>query len=139
VSQRKEVVIKRKGQSNQPFLYLNKPMRLIIRIVSILIILLGVIHLTYAFPLHVNENTLWFVGAGLAIIFAGLINFVVIERSGSKFSLIIAVIVNAINFGMFCFALAVYNEPMCYVNLVISGISTIAFIVTLIRTYQISN
>jgi hypothetical protein len=139
VSQRKEVVIKRKGQSNQPFLYLNKPMRLIIRIVSILIILLGVIHLTNAFPLHVNENTLWFVGAGLAIIFAGLINFVVIERSGSKFSLIIAVIVNAINFGMFCFALAVYNEPMCYVNLVISGISTIAFIVTLIRTYQISN
>jgi hypothetical protein len=103
------------------------------------IILLGVIHLRYAFPLQVNENMLWYVGAGMAVIFAGLINFVAVERGGSKFSLIIAVIVNALNFGMFCFALAVYNEPFCYINLTISGISTIAFIATLIKTYKISN
>jgi hypothetical protein len=50
-------------------------MRVVVRIVSILIILLGVIHLRYAFPLQVNENMLWFVGAGMAVIFAGLINF----------------------------------------------------------------
>ena len=114
-------------------------MRVVIKIVSILIILLGVIHLRYAFPLQVNENMLWYVGAGMTVIFAGLINFVAIERGGSKFSLIIAVIVNAITFGMFCFALAVYNEPFCYINLTISGISTIAFIATLIKTYKISN
>ena len=114
-------------------------MRLVIKIVSILIILLGVIHLWYSFPLQVNEYSLQYVGAGMAVIFAGLINFVAIERSGSKLSLVIALIVNALNFAMFCFALAVFNEPMCYINLIITGTSTIAFITTLIKTYRISN
>ena len=51
-----------------------------------------------------NTDTLWFVGAGMAIIFAGLLNLVVIDRGGSKFTKLIAVITNAANFTMFCFA-----------------------------------
>lgn len=57
-----------------------------------------------------NTDTLWFVGAGMAIIFGGLLNLIAIDRGGSKFSKAIAVFVNSFNTAMFCFALSILNE-----------------------------
>ncbi len=79
-----------------------------------------------------NTVTLWFVGAGMAIIFAGLLNLVAIDRGGSKFKKAIAIITNAFNCAMFCFALPILNEPQVYVGIVIFLISTSAFIYSLI-------
>jgi hypothetical protein len=73
----------------------------LIKIVSYVIILLGVVHISFAFPLHMNTDTLWFVGAGMAIIFAGLLNLVAIDGGGSKFTKSVAVIVNAFNCTLF--------------------------------------
>ena len=43
-----------------------------------------------------NTDTLWFVGAGMAIIFAGLLNLVAIDRGGSKFTKAVATIQNGL-------------------------------------------
>lgn len=80
-----------------------------------------------------NTDTLWFVGAGMAIIFAGLLNLVAVDRNGSKFTKSLAVIVNALNCTMFCFALPILNEPQVYVGITIFLITTVAFILVLVR------
>ncbi len=92
-------------------------MHRIIKAVSYIIILLGIVHISFAFPLRMNTDTLWFVGAGMAIIFTGLLNLVAIDRGGSKFTKTIAVLVNAFNCTLFCFALPILNEPQVYVGI----------------------
>ena len=89
-------------------------MNKLIVIVSAFIILLGVIHIGFAFPLYMNTYTFWFIGAGMAIILAGLLNFVAIDRGGSRFTKTIAIIVNAINCAGFCFSLPILNQPQVY-------------------------
>ena len=84
-----------------------------------------------------NTDTLWFVGSGMAIIFAGLLNLVAIDRGGSKFTKAIAVIVNAFNCIMFCFALAILNEPQVYIGITIFFITTVAFIIQLTKDARI--
>jgi hypothetical protein len=105
----------------------------LIKIVSYIIILLGIVHISFAFPLNMNTNTLWFVGAGMAIIFSGLLNLVAIDRGGSKFTKGVAVIVNAFNCILFCFALPILNQPQVYVGITIFLITTVAFIIDLAR------
>jgi len=90
-------------------------------------------HISFAFPLHLNTDTLWFVGSGMAIIFTGLLNLVAIDRGGSKFTKAIAVFTNAFNGIGFCFALPILNEPQVYVGIIIFLITTVAFIVELIK------
>ena len=80
-----------------------------------------------------NTDTLWFIGAGMAIIFSGLLNFVAIDRGGSKFTKWIAVLTNAFNCAMFCFALMIINEPQVYVGITIFLITTIAFLIDLTK------
>ncbi len=83
-----------------------------------------------------NTGTLWFVGSGMAIIFAGLLNLIAIDRGGSKFTKVVAVIVNAFNCIMFCFALPILNQPQVYVGITIFLITTIAFISSLVTARQ---
>ena len=108
-------------------------MNKVIKIVSYIIILLGIIHISCAFPLHKDTETLWFVGAGMAIIFAGLLNLVAIDKGGSKFTKLIAIFTNAFNCIGFCFALPILNQPQVYVGIIIFLIVVIAFIIELIK------
>ena len=108
-------------------------MHKLIKIMSCIIILLGIVHIGFAFPLFMNSDTIWFVGAGMAIIFSGLLNFVAIDRGGSKFTKGIAVITNAINCTLFFFALPILNEPQVYAGISIFLITTVAFIVEVSR------
>ncbi len=85
-----------------------------------------------------NTDTLWFVGAGMSIIFAGLLNLVAIDRGGSKFTKLVAVITNALNCIMFCFALPILNEPQVYVGITIFLITTVAFIFEVIKHKSIN-
>ena len=84
-----------------------------------------------------NTDTLWFVGAGMSIIFAGLLNLVAIDRGGSKFTKSIAIFVNALNCAMFCFALPILNEPQVYVGIAVFLVTTVAFIMNSIRNMRI--
>jgi len=108
----------------------------LIRILSCLIILLGIIHIGFAFPLQADTYTLWFVGAGMAIIFAGLLNLVAIDRGGSRFTKTIAVVTNAMNCLGFCFALPILNQPQVYVGIIIFLITTVSFLIGLIKQEQ---
>jgi hypothetical protein len=93
------------------------------------------VHVSFAFPFQMNEGTLWFTGAGMAIIFAGLLNYVAIDRNGSKFTKAVAVLVNAFTCGMFLFALPILGEPQVYIGIIIFAIATICFIILLIQDY----
>ena len=105
----------------------------LIKIVSYLIILLGIVHISFAFPLLLKPATLWFIGAGMAIIFAGLLNLVAIDRGGSKFTKVIAIISNALNCAMFCFALPILNEPQIYLGITLFLVTTVAFLIDLLK------
>ena len=91
------------------------------------------VHISFAFPLHMNTDTLWFVGAGMAIIFSGLLNLVAIDRGGSKFTKAIAIVTNAFNFTMLCCALPILGEPQIYFGILIFMIATIVFIIDITR------
>lgn len=105
----------------------------LIRIISAIIILLGIVHISFAFPLHMNTETLWFTGAGMAIIFSGFLNLAAIDRGGSVFTKGLAFITNAINCALFAFAVPVLDQPQVYIGIVIFLIAMLAFAVELIR------
>lgn len=65
----------------------------------------------------------------MAVIFAGLLNFVAVDRGGSAFTKVVAIITNAPNCVMFCLALPILNEPQVYVGVGVFLITTIAFFV----------
>lgn len=112
---------------------MNVSVHSLIRILSYIIILLGIVHISFALPFQMNTETLWFVGAGMAIIFSGLLNLVAIDRGGSIFTNVIAVVTNAFNGTLFCFALLILNEPQVYVGITVFLITTVAFIILLTR------
>jgi hypothetical protein len=99
----------------------------LIKIISGFQLLLGIVHIGFAFPLQQNTDTLWFVGSGMAIIFAALLNFVAVDRVDSTFTRAIAVAVNALTFALFSFALLVLKEPQVYVGMAVFLITTISF------------
>jgi hypothetical protein len=108
----------------------------LIKIISVVIVLLGIVHISFAFPIYLNTDTLWFVGAGFAIIFSGLINLIAIENGGTKFSLWIAFLCNAFNCALFCIALTILNEPQVYFGIIIFLLAAISFLVEVLRLYK---
>lgn len=112
-------------------------MNVVIKTVSAVIVLLGIVHISFAFPIHMNEGTMWFVGSGFAIIFAGLLNLIAID-SGTKTSKAIAAVVNAMCCFLFLFfALPILNEPQVYVGIIIFAIATVCFVGLLIKKKKI--
>lgn len=56
-------------------------MKFLTKAIPIAVILLGLIHTYFAFFCHyMDVDNLWFLGACFAIIFAGLLNIVAIDR-----------------------------------------------------------
>ena len=100
----------------------------IIKISSVFIILLGIVHVSFALPFQLTEDTLWFVGSGFAVLFSGLLNLVAIDRGGSVFTKIIAAIVNAVNTVLFFAALKIIGEPQVYLGIALSSVATFSFI-----------
>ena len=95
-------------------------MKQFLQIVSLLIILLGLIHIGFALAFEGGTGTLWFVGAGIAIVFAGLINLVALD-SGTSFSFWIALLGNVVLLFLFCVAVSLLNEPQVYVGMAYSS------------------
>src|SRR6188474_2677431 len=108
-------------------------MKTIIKVISAVLILFGLFHISRCFPFHMNTDDLWFIGTGIAIIFAGLLNLLAIDRGGSKFTKIVAVTVNAFNFAMSCFALQMLDNAQVYVGITIFAITTICFSILLFK------
>lgn len=103
----------------------------LLKILSWIILLLGAVHIRFAFPLHPNADTLWFTGSGMAIVFAGLLNLVALDRGGSFFTKSLALAANACLGALFGFALVILHEPQVYVGLALFVLTTVSFIIEL--------
>jgi hypothetical protein len=89
---------------------------------------LGLVHICFAFPLEADTYMLWFVGAGMAIIFAGLLNLVALDRGGSAFTITVAVMCNTAVFAGFLLAIPILNQPQVYIGMVLFLAAAICFL-----------
>lgn len=104
------------------------------------IILLGLVHSYFAFFCrYMDIDTLWFLGSGFAIIFAGLLNIVAIDRGGSKATNLIALGTNLLMCIMFCFALPLIHGPQVYIGITIFLLPAIAFFVRIKSGGKVNN
>jgi hypothetical protein len=86
-------------------------------LVVVLILLLGCIHSLIAlFCREFNEDNLWFLGSGMAILFSGVINILrILNHSGSV--RVAAITVNLSVVMLFVLALWVLPEAQVYVGI----------------------
>ena len=90
-------------------------------ILSFIIILLGILHISFVFPIEeFNADTLWFLGTGVAIIFSGLINLISIKFS-EKFIRSICMLTNFIMMFLFIISLFALQEIQVYVGAILFG------------------
>ena len=90
-------------------------------ILSFIIILLGILHISFVFPIEeFNTDTLWFLGTGVAIIFSGLINLIAI-RFSEKFIRIICMLTNFIMMFLFIISLFALQEIQVHVGVILFG------------------
>ncbi len=94
-------------------------------VVTLSMLLLGLIHSFMGFYCKVlNENALWFVGAGVAIIFAGLFNLLVCIQT-NKTARIITMMVNTLMAALFVFATQVLHGPQVYIGITLFVLAAI--------------
>lgn len=98
-------------------------------VVTMLILLLGAVHIGIGFYCRqVSEDTLWFIGAGVAILFAGLFNLLM-NVVTAKPACIITLIVNAATLGLFVYAIQVLAGVQVYIGIGLFASATVlAFI-----------
>ena len=112
-------------------------MKVIIKAFSIAIILLGLIHTYVAFFCHyMDEDNLWFLGSGFAVIFAGLLNFIAAYKVGSKLTAAIALVINLIMCTMFFYALPILNNTQIYIG---TSLFALASVLSLINGLKYTN
>ena len=86
-------------------------------VVTYLIIMMGMVHIYFARCLEEFDTyTLWFIGSGIAIIFAGLINLI---RTKSKENIVywVCLLTNFLNGGLFIVALKALQDPQVYLGI----------------------
>lgn len=96
------------------------------KIVPALIMIFGLIHISFAFPLNDLEiDTLLFIGAGLAIVFAGVINLLALTSSQSIVIKFVSLTCNAIMFSLFVVGTSIMMEPQIFIGIFLFLISTL--------------
>jgi len=92
---------------------------------SYIIIFFGIIHLYFTSCLEAfDEYALWFIGAGIAIIFAGFINLIR-AKSSEKIVFTICILTNFIMTSLFVVALFAMHKPQVYIGIMLSAIALI--------------
>lgn len=76
-----------------------------------------------------NEDALWFIGSGIAIILAGLFNMLVCMNEGRTVQ-IVTVIVNVFITGLFVAAMQVLHGPQVYIGITLF---LLAAVLTMLR------
>ena len=101
-------------------------------IIAYLIVALGSVHLGFTFIAYsrFSFGALWFIGSGLAIIFAGFLNIVLIRNAAmDNAAWLLCLIANATSALLFALALTLFTEPQVFVGL---GLFAFAAIATLL-------
>ena len=101
-------------------------MKIVKKIIPALIMLLGLINLSFAFPLQSLEfETLIFIGAGLAIVFAGVINLIALMSPHSIIIKLASLVCNAIMLALFVICITFLKEPQVFAGILLFLISTL--------------
>ncbi len=99
------------------------------KISTYLIIILGIIHVL--FTIHGygrwTLNAMWFLGAGLAIVFAGFLNLILIRNKDHDCIVrLLCLIADSTCFLLFGAALFLLTEPQVYIGLVLFAFESVA-------------
>ncbi|RYD63795.1 MAG: hypothetical protein EOP84_33325 [Verrucomicrobiaceae bacterium] len=107
-----------------------------LRIVSWCIVGLGLIHISFAFPVReLSTDLLWFIGAGLALSFAGVINLLALKVSSVP-AFVAALVCDALLAFLFLLSLIVLREPQVFIGAALFLFVTIGFMVLAVRSYR---
>lgn len=86
-------------------------------ILGCIMILLGIIHIGFAFPISVfEEGHLWFIGSGVAIVLSGMFNVAAVVNCRQRWFAYLTLVVNLIMFTLFIVAIGPIKEPQVYVG-----------------------
>jgi hypothetical protein len=86
-------------------------------VLASLTVLLGTVHVLCAFPIsELDTDTLWFIGSGIAIIFAGFINLIAVY-SPQLIARIIGLFTNVLLVGLFALASMVMEGIQVWVGM----------------------
>ena len=95
---------------------------------------IGIVHISAVFPIEkFSLYDLWFITAGVAIIFSGLINLLYL-RNTSNFQYYVCLFTNVVMLLLFIIALIVMNEYQVYLGIIINLLSVI-FVITINSGY----
>ena len=104
-------------------------------VITYIIILLGAIHIYFSTCYETfDTDTLWFIGSGIAIILAGLINLMK-TKSSDKIVYHVCLITNLLITILFCLALLALHGPQVYIGIILFAL---AFVLSLNRTSPVS-
>ena len=85
-----------------------------------LAVLMGIIHILFVFPItEFRLGHMWFIGSGIAILFAGIINLLGQTSQENKTSFILVLFSNFIMCFLFIVGTFVLHEPQVYVGIVL--------------------
>lgn len=83
-----------------------------------IIILLGIVHIGFVFPIvEFDINNLWFIGAGIAIILSGILNIIAVINCGQRWLGYLAMAGNAVMAILFLLARQVLEGPQVYIGM----------------------
>jgi uncharacterized glyoxalase superfamily protein PhnB len=100
-----------------------------------LIILLGLVHTGFAFPVGTWEtDDLWFIGSGLAIVLSGLLNIIAIINCGQRWLGHLALASNIVMLGLFLLARQVLQVPQVYIGLYLYLVAILLPLVQVLRS-----
>lgn len=103
------------------------------RILAVLIILLGLIHISFVFPIvTLNAGVLWFIGTGCMVVFSGFLNLAVVQYCAKSLIGYLTLTSNFICLALFILSLWVMREPQVYAGIVLYFIATVILVVALI-------
>lgn len=103
-------------------------LRRVYQISTYLAVALGVVHLCFT-PFAYSSfthNTLWFFGAGMAIVYAGLLNLARLAHPEANALRVLCLIANVATTLMFAVALSVMPEPQVMVGLALFAVCAAA-------------
>ena len=99
------------------------------KISTYLIIILGIVHVLFTIQAYGRWtlNAMWFLGAGLALVFAGFLNLILIREGGhDRFVRLLCLVADATCFLLFGAALFLLTEPQVYIGLALFAFESVA-------------
>lgn len=98
-------------------------------ICSYLIIALGLIHILFTVCAYENFSleAFWFIGSGMAIVFAGLLNLMFLRFREKDLAVwILCLLGNLFSTGLFIIGLFIIGEPQVFVGTLLFGFAALA-------------